>query len=146
MSSSRPARAADAVLAAALIALALAWLLAATRLPEGFAQSGVGPGRFPSLATTLLALAAGIVVLQAILAPARGEAPVVPTPRSLLFIASAFLMVFAFDRFGFYPAAAIWLVFSISLLGKWRVSVPVALGFCVFVWGVFEHLLGVPLP
>lgn len=142
----------DALIGAALIALAAAVFLYARTLPAIPGQQ-YGAAVFPMLVAFGLA---GCGVALAISGARNWEGGVQPAPwmrepaswfRLGLTFALILLYIFGADRLGFMPVAFVILAVMITMLGgRWWIAVPVAALVTLVVAKSFGSLLLVPLP
>jgi hypothetical protein len=138
----------DRLNAAALAAVAVAYLLAGRRYPLD-TLANPGPGVFPLAAgVALLALALGQLV-----APGRGSsaarsAAPGPTRASLLMAATLCLFAAALPRVGFLPASLALVFLAARLMGLpgWWRPAALAAGVTLACRVLFVSWLGVRLP
>lgn len=138
--------------ALALTAIALGALAPALRL--GLWRAGVpGPGLFPFLSAVLLLLMGLVTAMsrpsaeEAAQAEEAEDGPV--DPRRLVGYGAA-IAAFGLIMKPLGTAVAVTSLLIAVLRGierqPWLLSLGLAFGLAILSWGLFEHLLGVPLP
>jgi putative tricarboxylic transport membrane protein len=144
----------DGLLALAILALATAVIATAQRFPPAPGQP-VGPGLFPTVIGSALALAALLLLVRSLKSPgprqwvaispvllhARGMAGFLLAPASVVFY-----LAFS-ERLGFLPCSVLILVALLTAYGvRLRVGVPFAFAASAVVYAIFARVLSVPLP
>ena len=134
---------------AVVLAIALAALALALRYPL-WEYVQPGPGLFPALAAGLSVLCAAAVLVAALLArpssPAEGG--VTEYRRLAVYVLLILAWVASFATLGFVVSSLVALALLLRLGEgmRWPVALAIALLIVGLGWGLFERLLGVPLP
>ncbi len=142
----------DALIGAALLALALAIFLTARTLPAIPGQD-YGAAVFPVLVAAGLG-ACGAILVASGLRRWQGVAVLDPWARDPgawaklgAVLGLVLLAGIGFDRIGFAPISVLTLVVLIRMSGaRWIVALPVALAATLLIQQTFAGLLKVPLP
>lgn len=135
---------------AVVLAIALAALTLALRYPLwDYVQPG--PGLFPTLAAGLAVLCAAAVLVAAMLArrPASAaEDGVTEYRRLAVYVLLILAWVASFATLGFVVSSLVALALLLRLGEgmRWPLALGIALLTVGLGWGLFERLLGVPLP
>lgn len=145
----------EAIAGAVLLALAVAYLAEALRLPRP--RYAVGPG--PAFLPVLLAVALGLLALgllgRAFVGGPRAPAPGRGTPwlrgggwRLVVIVLALAAYALLFERLGFLLSTALFLGFLLAAVGqqRWPVVLAVALGTAALAHLLFVRLLAIPLP
>ncbi|MEX2642909.1 MAG: tripartite tricarboxylate transporter TctB family protein [Acetobacterales bacterium] len=130
----------------ATLAFSLAYLHAIGDLPAPLDPEDIGPRRFPNIIAVLLVVLSLLLIAEAWF---RGKGELVKDPATwragaLFLLCVAY--VAAVPLAGYLVATLIWIAAAVWLLGgRWLAPVT-AVGFVAFIYGVFEQVLGVPVP
>jgi putative tricarboxylic transport membrane protein len=141
----------DCISAATLLALALAALFEASKLPFGRVGSPQA-GFFPLILAGLLAILSLVFLAQAIGAPKErpGESLGRSTTWNKIVLAIGALVVFAllFESLGYVISTFLFIAFLLSVVErqKWTLVVIVAFFTSLTTYVVFGLLLNTPLP
>ncbi len=135
----------DRIVGALLFALAVAYGLAGRGYTSAFASGPLGPSAFPLLLAGFL----GVTSLILIFRPDPGA----PLPHGLALAKQALavltLVAYAFVLVpvGFIPATAVAIVVLALQLGATRRNaIILGVAMSVFLFGLFDWVLGLPLP
>lgn len=135
----------DRIVGACLFALAVAYGLTGRGYTSAFASGPLGPSAFP----LLLALLLGVTSLVLIFRPDPGG----NLPHGLALLRQALavtvLIAYAFvlEPVGFIPSTAAAIsVLALELGARLRNALILGVGMSVFLFVLFDPLLGLPLP
>lgn len=152
---------ADRVLSVLLIVLSGFWIVWARQLPyPKFAQvSGMGPGDFPIMVATALAVCAIWLFAETFRRRVESkpekdsdETEIVKNPAAKRDIITGFAlftgMLVIIPFAGFSLAAAIFVLGFLLVIGRYRLRAagPIAILIPAMLWFIFDYLLTVPLP
>lgn len=141
----------DFISAVTLLALGLAALLEASKLPFGRVGSPQA-GFFPLILSSLLAILSLVFLAQAIGAPKErpAKSPGRSTTWNKIVLAIGALVVFAFlfETLGYVISTFLFIAFLLSVVErqKWSLVVIVAFFTSLTTYVVFGLLLNTPLP
>jgi hypothetical protein len=141
----------DLVVCLILIGISAWFLMKSRELEMESASGSIGPATFPATISVLLIIASTSLVLPSLKGLLQHK-PVQPiTFRRPVFVLLAVILFavfpFAMQTFGYFPAAAVWLIFFGLIAGtrKFLQLCGLVIGFLIFAWVVFDKFLGTPL-
>ncbi|MDU8912376.1 tripartite tricarboxylate transporter TctB family protein [Aestuariicoccus sp. MJ-SS9] len=144
---------ADRVIAAALMALSVYFMVHATALPIGWngATGGPGGGAFPFWLSLIMLLAAGGILIRSFVSPGRSPDSFFDMSmlRSVLAVVVALVATIALiPVVGAYIAIPLFLFWYLRLYGGhgWVLTLSITLATPVFLFFFFEVTLRILLP
>jgi putative tricarboxylic transport membrane protein len=142
-------RTADVLTAAVLILLGAVVIADAVRLGVGWSTDGPQSGFFPFWLAVILVVASGLVLTRAGWRATRQ--PFVTRPqldRVLTVLGPAVALVVLTHLVGLYVAATLFIGFYMRSIGRygWLATLPLAVGFPLLTFLVFERWFLVPMP
>lgn len=143
-------RALEITVAAALMALSAVIMYDSWRTGARWGADGPQAGYFPFYVALLMLISAGMVLLRGLTLAGPRRRFVQPSqfrPVLALFVPSMVYVVFA-AYLGVYVAAALYLAYFMSVVGRYRAAIvaPVAIGVPIVLFLLFEVWFLVPLP
>lgn len=140
----------ELTVSAVLIALAGVVLASSLELGIGWGVSGPDSGFFPFWLALILAMAAGVNLVQTVRRAGGGRA-FVSRPalvRALKVGLSSLAYVLLIEFVGLYGASALFLALFMRWLGghRWSASIAVGLGIPAGIFLLFEKWFLIPLP
>lgn len=154
-------RVGELLFAVALLAFACLFIWQATLVPEPPRNIIVGPQTVPLIIGGLMALTAGLLILRGVRALLGGpprdgmvgegeseQATIRDWPAVGAVILALIALFALLEPLGFVPSMSLFLFSLSTLFGprRWAVNLVVAVGFSVFFYWLFTHMLEVTLP
>ncbi|UOR13964.1 tripartite tricarboxylate transporter TctB family protein [Halobacillus amylolyticus] len=137
------------VLGTISIIFALCFFIGAQQFPEAVNKAGVGPAAFPKAISILVIIFSVTIILNSLFNKANDSRIVVKRFGNILMsVGSIIAFVVLIPILGFYISTAIFFPVLLFLASEtnWKSIVMTTLIFELFAFGMFDQLLGVPLP
>lgn len=148
-------RTAELLMAILTVAMSIGLMVKSAQNPIGWVEGrGPGAGAWPFALSSLLLLASIVTLVRWFLRATpesrstedfidREAVPLVAVTLGALIV-----LIGATHVIGLYFSLILFLLFYLRVIGghSWRVTLSLAIGTPIFIFGLFEYLLTIPLP
>ncbi|MCF6411595.1 tripartite tricarboxylate transporter TctB family protein [Pseudalkalibacillus salsuginis] len=130
--------------------IASVWfILSSRKFPESLNQADVGPAAFPTIISIIIIIFSVTLIISSFFnKDSEDKVEILRIKNVILSILLLLLFALGIPFLGFYVAAALFfpIMLFLASVTNWKSIVATTLLFELLAFGVFDQLLGVPLP